>query len=81
MLFRCIHLISNDDMYESILVIESYNSHIHFGNGCGRVMISNFQCRGVLSIWIMVGQEPAVFAVGADGNCRLKYCAIEPLRW
>ena len=27
----------------------------------------NFQCRGVLLIWIIVGQGPAVLAVGADG--------------
>ena len=25
----------------------------------------NFQCRGVLLIWILVGQGPTVFAVGA----------------
>ena len=25
----------------------------------------NFQCRGVLLLWIIVGQEPIVLAVGA----------------
>ena len=29
----------------------------------------NFQCRGVLLIWITVGQGPIVLAVGADGGC------------
>ena len=29
----------------------------------------NFQCRGVLLIWIIVGQEPIALAVGADGGC------------
>ena len=29
----------------------------------------NFQCRGVLLIWIMVGQGPIVLAVGAGGGC------------
>ena len=29
----------------------------------------NFQCRGVLLIWIMVGQGPTVLAVGAGGGC------------
>ena len=29
----------------------------------------NFQCRGVLLIWIRVGQGPTAFAVGADGGC------------
>ena len=29
----------------------------------------NFQCRGVLRIWITVGQGPIVLAVGAGGGC------------
>ena len=29
----------------------------------------NFQCRGVLSIWIIIGQGPTVLAVGAGGSC------------
>ena len=29
----------------------------------------NFQCRGVLQIWIKVGQGPIVLAVGAGGGC------------
>ena len=29
----------------------------------------NFQCRGVLLIWILVGQGPIVLAVGAGGGC------------
>ena len=29
----------------------------------------NFQCRGVLHIWIKVGQGPIVLAVGAGGGC------------
>ena len=29
----------------------------------------NFQCRGVLLIWIIVGQGPTVLAVGAGGGC------------
>ena len=28
----------------------------------------NFQCRGVLLIWIIVGQGPVALAVGADGG-------------
>ena len=28
----------------------------------------NFQCRGVLLIWIIVGQGPTVLAVGASGG-------------
>ena len=29
----------------------------------------NFQCRGVLLIWIRVGQGRTVLAVGAGGGC------------
>ena len=29
----------------------------------------DFQCRGVLLIWIIVGQGPIVLAVGAGGGC------------
>ena len=40
--------------------------------GGGRVVQRcrvNFQCRGVLLIWITVGQGPIRLAVGADGGC------------
>ena len=29
----------------------------------------NFQCRGVLLIWVIVGQGPIALAVGAGGGC------------
>ena len=29
----------------------------------------NLQCRGVLLIWIRLGQGPIVLAVGAGGGC------------
>ena len=29
----------------------------------------NFQCQGVLLIWIRVGQGPSALAVGAGGGC------------
>ena len=29
----------------------------------------NFKCRGVLLIWIIVGQGPTVLAMGAGGGC------------
>ena len=29
----------------------------------------NFQCRGVLLIWIIVGQGPIALVVGAGGGC------------
>ena len=41
-------------------------------SGGGRVVRRcwvNFQCRGVLLIWIIVGQGPIALAVGAGGGC------------
>ena len=35
----------------------------------GAMMLGNFQCRGVLLIWIIVGQGPTALAAGADGGC------------
>ena len=33
------------------------------------MVLVNFQCRGVLLIWIIVGQGPIALAVGASGVC------------
>ena len=33
------------------------------------MVLSNFQLQGILLIWIMVGQGPAVLAVGVGGVC------------
>ena len=43
----------------------------YFGIGGGRVVRwswVNFQCRGVLLVWIRVGQGPTALAVGAGGG-------------
>ena len=40
--------------------------------GGGRVVrryCEDFQCRGVLLIWSIVGQGPVALAVGAGGGC------------
>ena len=39
------------------------------GGGEERWCWVNFQCRGVLLIWIIVGQGPIALAVGAGGGC------------
>ena len=47
----------------------------------------NFQCRGVLLIWIIVGQGPTVLAVGAGGDgldfffSRLHFSVLSPSLW
>ena len=47
-----------------------WNTSFNFGGG--RVVQwcwVNFQCRGVLLIWIIVGQGPNGLAVGVGGGC------------
>ena len=33
------------------------------------MVLGKLPCRGVLLIWIILGQGPIVLAVGADGGC------------
>ena len=52
-----------------------------FQNGGGRVVRwcwVNFQCRGVLLIWMIVGQGPIALAVGAGGGCLDIFTLIYP---
>ena len=55
-----------------IFVIMLYTLYIYsFINGGGRVERRcwvNFQCRGVLLVWMSVGQGPTALAVGAGGG-------------
>ena len=37
-----------------------------------------FQCRGVLLIWIIVGQGPVALAVGAGGGCLDIFSLVYP---
>ena len=54
-------------------LIESVSEgFLTYSCGGGRVVqrcCVNFQCRGVLLIWIIVGQGPIALAVGAGGGC------------
>ena len=45
----------------------SYFSYYSWGGRVVRWCWVNFRCRGVLLIWILVGQGPTVLAVGAGG--------------
>ena len=52
-----------------------------YEGGDGRVVrLSwvNFQCRGVLLVWIRVGQGPIALAVGAGGGCLDIFTLIYP---
>ena len=44
-------------------------SHLPFLSLSRRRPDIDFQCRGVLLIWIRVGQGPTALAVGAGGGC------------
>ena len=44
-------------------------SYLFWGGRVVRLCWVNFQCRGVLLIWIIVGQGPTALAVGAGGGC------------
>ena len=50
----------------------THNIRFSIYQGGGRVVRRywvNVQCWGVLLIWIIVGQGPIVFALGAGGGC------------
>ena len=52
--------------------LRDFEWKISFLAGGGRVVRRcwvNFQCRGVLLLWIIVGQGPIALAVGAGGGC------------
>ena len=48
------------------------------GGGGGRWLWVSFQFRGVLLIWITVGQGPTALAVGAGGGCLDIFTLIYP---
>ena len=62
---------------DAVNKLNCYVSHFAcFNSPCmtrgGRVVrrcCVNFQCQGVLLIWIIVGQGPVALAVGAGGGC------------
>ena len=47
----------------------------------------NFQCRGVLLVWMIVGQGPIALAVGAGRGCLdifsliYRFCFLSPSLW
>ena len=50
----------------------SAGNDVFMKSGGGRVVLwsgVNFQCRGVLLIWVRAGQGPTALAMGAGGGC------------
>ena len=48
---------------------ESPKSSHEWGGRVVRRLWVNFQCRGVVLIWIIVGQRPIALAVGSGRGC------------
>ena len=49
--------------------IHNSEVYVYLPVGVVRLGSVSFQCRGVLLIWIRVGQRPTAFAVGAGWAC------------
>ena len=59
----------------------TFNNYFTYFYGGGRVVRwcwVNFQCRGVLLVWITVGQGPTALTVGAGGGCLDIFILIYP---
>ena len=68
-MYKC-QLIADFDKY---LFINIYQQISKFRNirgwSGGAMVLNNFKCRGVLLIWLIVGQGPTALPVGAGGGC------------
>ena len=60
------------------LYLEGYLTYKYGGGRVVRWSWVNLQCRGVLLVWIRVGQGPTVLAVGAGGGCLDIFTLIYP---
>ena len=41
------------------------------------MVLGSFQCRGILLIWVIIGQGPTVFAVGAGRGCMVNFSLVD----
>ena len=57
------------ELQELSVIIIKYSLLSRGGGRVAQWCWVNFQCQGVLLIWIRVGQGPTVLAVGAGGGC------------
>ena len=59
--------------------IQSHISVLYFRSGqVVRWHWANFQCRGILLVWIKVGQGPTALALGSGGGC-FDVCLLSPI--
>ena len=70
-----LHLFVFDLIY---LPIIKFCSVLLGGGRVVRLCWVNFQCRGVLLIWIIVGQGPIALAVGAGGGLFGQFFSLYP---
>ena len=78
------YYINTKRLYSAVLG-RKCNTHLKVKQSCyfkqswgwsgGAKVLCKSQCRGVLLIWIVVGQGPIVHTVGAGGGC-LDSCSI-----
>ena len=61
-------MIDRNGIFEERLFFLSSHTEVEGGGRVERRFWVNFQCRGVLLVWIIVGQGPIALAVGADGG-------------
>ena len=66
-LYRYEYRIEKTDRYPALITTSVFLRQRVGGGGVRRCWV-NFQCLGVLLIWIIVGQGPIVLAVGAGGG-------------
>ena len=65
-----VHLAVAGNVFNGVLFCVDLFSHEMLGDGrVKQCCWVNFQCRGVLLIWSIVGQGPTSLTVGAGGGC------------
>ena len=64
-----LHNLSRGHIMTRFTLLRDSYSVIFGGGRVVRWSWVNFQCRGVLLIWIRIGQGPTTLAVGAGGGC------------
>ena len=64
--------------YQIYILFSDIHNSVIGGGWVVRWCWVNFQCRGVLLIWIRVGQGPTALAVGAGGGCLDIFTLIYP---
>ena len=74
-----------DLMFRIVVLVSSF--FLNEGWSGGAMVLSKLRCRGILLIWIIVGQGPTALAVGAGVGCldiffsRLSFLFLSSSLW